>query len=182
MEKSQFTLEDEVTPQVDNESIGSRIRGAFSRDKSPKEKPVRERMPRGHPNKDEIGELVSLVNLPIAMLSPRDAFTPLEVQRLSDALDTYAQTSETARRFMYSIIRRSALLALVNVAGMIALPRLIRHGILPASIAPYLTGVCDASQLADAVNMQPQPDGSWSFDGSQNGNRPADVPPIYAEA
>ncbi len=73
---------------------------------------------------------------------------------------------------------------------MVALPRMIRHGWLPPQLAPYLTGLCDETQLADAVGMQQQPDGSWVFPNRSNPNgnnpnadyyTPAPVPPIYAE-
>lgn len=172
------------------ESLLGRAKRAF-RGETPKEPkaPKASAPPRGHPSKDEVGELVQLVNIPVALMSPRDALTPWESAKLTDALSTYAQTSESARRVMYAIVKRSALLTLANVAFLIALPRMIRHGILPPGIAPYLAGVCDPTQLVDAANMQQQQDGSWVFVAPQGSNgthpdysRPADIPPTPAAA
>lgn len=155
---------------------GEGFLGRFRPSKDPKPaapKKAKDPLPAGHPNIEEIGELVELGNMPIVMLAPRDALTDVEKQKLITGLDDYAKTSLNARRFMYGLVRGSALLALANVGLGIALPRLIRHGILPVSVAPHIAKLCDAAQLADACGITL---------GSANGvepdawTRPADIP------
>jgi hypothetical protein len=183
MPRTKHDIED-FTLAEDGEAEPSGIRSFFGRDKKPKDAP-KERMPRGHPNLVEVTELISLANLPLAMLSPRDAFTPFEVERLSGALDSYCKTSERARKFVYGIVRKSAILAFLECGFMIALPRMIRHGLLPKSIGPYLLKIdaIDKLQMADAMEIQLEQDenGTWGFRApSPNGvvpedSRPADI-------
>lgn len=159
------------------EGFTDRLKRSFRRDKSPKEPKAKEKaVPRGHPNEQEVGELVMLVNLPVAMLSPRDAFTPAETERLTKALSAYAQINDNARRWMYGVVQKSALIALLNVVTLVALPRLIRHGLLPRELGPYIAGLCDADQVADAVGFVP-PENQYPPPPS-NGYSPPPITPF----
>jgi len=136
------------------EGIFGRARAALHRDPAaPKPKQPAAKPPAGHPNVEEIGELVALANLPVAFLAPRDSLTPLEQAKLIQGLHDYADKSDPARRFMYALVKGSALIALAEIGMGIALPRLIRHGVLPVGIAPHVEAMCDASQLADACGI-----------------------------
>lgn len=137
----------------------------------------KDKLPAGHPNKQEVAEIVAVVNLPIALLSPRDTLTEAEQVKLIAGLDTYCKTSEQARRALYAIVRRSALIALLDIGLSLALPRMIRHGLLPVAIAPYVQPLCDPFQLADACGLNVTPP-EWSPNGHAPtaDARPADIP------
>jgi hypothetical protein len=163
-----------ILEEEKGDSILGRVKAKLNRDPNPKGPPKpSNRPPAGHPNVEEIGEIVALANMPLALLAPRDALTDVESKKLIEGLHTYSQTSDAARRFMYGIVRGSALLALAEIGMGIALPRMIRHGLLPVGIAPYVTNLCDAAQLADACGITL---------GSENGanpdawSRPGDIP------
>lgn len=125
--------------------------GFLHKDAKPKEKRA-ESIP-AHVPESEIAELVGVVNMPLALLSPRDALTPWEQQRLTAALHTYAEKDRNARKWLSRIAQKSAIFALLDVAVAIAIPRMVRHGIITPAVAPYFAGVCDTAQLADAAGL-----------------------------
>lgn len=125
--------------------------GLFHKDAKPKEK--KEQPVPAHVPEAEIAELVGVVNMPLALLSPRDTLTPWEQQKLVSALHTYAEKDRNARKWLSRIAQKSAIFALLDVAVALAIPRMVRHGLVTPAIAPYFAGVCDTAQLADAVGM-----------------------------
>ena len=129
-------------------------------------RPSAKKPPAGHPTESEIAGLVAEANLGLTIVSYRDALTDLEQERLVKALDVYAQKSERARLYMYRAVQASAGFGLLTVGLSIALPRLIRHGVLPPQIAPRLLGFCDEYQLAEAAGAVP--------------TREPEMPPGYA--
>lgn len=150
-------LEQEQADAGADSGIVGRVRAAFGKpDAPPREKKPPLRVPAGHPDETEVAELVALVNMPLAMVSPRDAFTPWETQRLASALLAYSEKDQRARRWMYGIVQKSALLVLLDTVVAIAIPRAIRHGWLVREIAPYVASICDPMQLADAIGMTPE--------------------------
>lgn len=119
-------------------------------------KPAGPRVPAKAPPPEEVQGIVALGNLGVAMLSPRDALTEFEQIEFATALHKYAEQSRRARQVLYSLMGKSALLMFGSTCLAIALPRLLRHGILPVAVGPALLKIpgIDASQVAEACGVQ----------------------------
>jgi hypothetical protein len=115
-------------------------------------KPSKPRTPRATSQKTAIEALLQIPNTLLLILpaTREDALTEPETDALATALDHYQQKDERARRALHRILAASTVAELFSCLLVLAIPRLARHGLLPAVVAQHL-----ANYAAETAGQQP---------------------------
>lgn len=81
----------------------------------------------------QIDQLVTLLNMPLVIVAPRDALDPVEQGALVEAIDQQAQSSPRFHKALESLLSVTAGGSLPIVAGIIVARRAARHGAFGAA-------------------------------------------------
>lgn len=105
--------------------------------------PKKPRTPRSSSQKEAIAALVAIPNTLMLMFPAThdDALNEGEAEQLVDALDHYQQKDERARRGLHRLLKASSFAELISVGLMLAIPRLIRHGLLPRTVGQHMANL-----------------------------------------